>query len=58
MESSIDAEKSSIEWAPGFLNRFPWLGFAALITMLTCVVLTIVVLKTSHNKAKEEWPGP
>jgi len=44
-------------WRPGVKERFPWLGFAALFTVLVCIGFTAVILVTSNGKAKEEWPG-
>jgi hypothetical protein len=44
-------------WQPGFLARFPWIGFGAVSVMLTCISLSIVVLTSSDNKAQEDWPG-
>lgn len=44
-------------WRPGVKERFPWLGFAALLTVLLCIGFTAIILVTSNGKAKEEWPG-
>jgi len=44
-------------WRPGVVERFPWLGFSALLTVLLCIGFTAIILVTSNGKAKEEWPG-
>jgi hypothetical protein len=48
---------NSIHWHPGVAARFPWLGFAAILTMLTCIAFSIVILLTSDTKVREQWPG-
>jgi hypothetical protein len=47
----------SIHWKTGFLARFPWIGVAALSTVLTCIAIEVVILKTSHGRTQEKWPG-
>lgn len=47
----------AIHWHPGVAARFPWLGFLALFTMLTCIAFSVVILLTSDGMVREEWPG-
>ena len=43
------------KWAPGFIARFPWIGFGALVMVLLCVVGSIVTLVTSNGKSQTYW---
>jgi hypothetical protein len=54
---SNNAQPNPEYWQTGFRARFPWVGFGALLLMLGCMGTTIAILKTSDNKAKEQWPG-
>jgi hypothetical protein len=56
-ERNTGAAVNHTYWQPGFLARFPWIGFGAVSVMLTCISLSILVLTTSDNKAQEDWPG-
>jgi Protein of unknown function (DUF3176) len=53
-----DPEGGSLRdhWNTGLKARFPWIGVAALVTMLMCMGLVVLILATSNNKAQEEWP--
>ncbi|KAK5010308.1 hypothetical protein LTR28_010668 [Elasticomyces elasticus] len=53
-----DTEKafSDPQWAPGFIARFPWLGFGALFTALLCSAASIVTLLVSNGKSQTDWP--
>ena len=44
------------EWKPGFWARFPWIGFGALLTVILCVVGSVVILETSNGKSETHWP--
>lgn len=46
-----------VQWEPGFWKRFPWLGCAAIVTMLLCIAMDGVILGTSRWKYREEWPA-
>lgn len=55
-----DGSKQSINdpnWNPGFWTRFPWIGFAALITILVCAAASVIVLEVSNGQSVNEWPG-
>jgi hypothetical protein len=56
-ERNNEAALDTTYWQPGFLERFPWVGFGAVSVMLTCITLSIIVLTSSDNKAQEDWPG-
>jgi hypothetical protein len=56
-EEKHDHPDSSIHWQTGVWARFPWLGFGALITILISIAMTIVIMKTSHGKNPNQWPG-
>ncbi|GAB7351795.1 hypothetical protein MBLNU459_g2368t1 [Dothideomycetes sp. NU459] len=47
---------SSPFWAPGFVARFPWLGFGALFTVLLCTVGSVLTLVLSNNRSQTHWP--
>jgi hypothetical protein len=58
----INSEKNddaavSIHWHPGVAARFPWLGFGAILTMLSCIAFSIIILVTSDGEVREQWPG-
>lgn len=46
-----------IHWQPGIKSRFPWLGFAALLTMVIGIGCTVLILVTSKGKIAEQWPS-
>lgn len=54
---SKDDTPGAIHWHPGVAARFPWLGFVAILTMLSCIAFSIVILLTSDEKVREQWPG-
>jgi hypothetical protein len=47
----------SVQWETGFKARFPWLVFGAIALMLVDIAMMGVVLGTSSDKSREEWPG-
>lgn len=44
------------KWQPGFRSQFPWLGFIALATILTCAAASVIVLVFCDGTAKSKWP--
>jgi hypothetical protein len=46
-----------VHWETGFWKRFPWIGAVAIFTMLVCIAMDGVILGTSHDKFREEWPA-
>ena len=59
--SSTDDERENRQivehqWHPGFVARFPWVGFGALAVVLVCVVASVVVLVTSNGRSQTHWP--
>ena len=44
------------KWAPGVKNRFPWIGFGALVLVLACAAASVVVLVTSNHVSQSKWP--
>lgn len=46
----------AVQWHPGFMARFPLLGASAMFTMLCCIASVGIVLGTSHDKFRNEWP--
>lgn len=55
--NSTPNANAQVEWHPGVKARFPWLGFAALLTILLCIAFTVIILVTSNGKVQEVWPG-
>jgi hypothetical protein len=56
-EDARNHTKAPIDWHTGVRARFPWLGFGALMTIMVCISMTIVIMKTSHGKTRDQWPG-
>jgi hypothetical protein len=50
VESSSDPQ-----WAPGFVARFPWLGFGALFVVLLTSVGSILTLMLSRDRSERDW---
>ncbi|QDS77775.1 hypothetical protein FKW77_005240 [Venturia effusa] len=46
-----------IHWKTGVLARFPWLGFAAILTILVSIAMSVVIMKTSDGKTQDQWPA-
>lgn len=44
------------KWQPGLLNRFPWIGFGALVMILVCSAASVIVLATSDHVSVSHWP--
>lgn len=44
------------EWKPGFIARFPTVGFGALFTVILCAIGSIITLLTSDGKSQSHWP--
>nr|POE47213.1 hypothetical protein CFP56_00545 [Quercus suber] len=44
-------------WRPGFANRFPWLGFGALVVVLLCAMASVLTLELSNGKSQTQWPS-
>lgn len=55
-----DAEMQSLhddpKWQPGFKARFPWIGFAALVTILLCAGSSVAILEASDGCSQTHWP--
>ncbi|USW58217.1 hypothetical protein Slin15195_G115360 [Septoria linicola] len=49
--------RTEAHWKPGFVSRFPWLGFGALTTVVVCLVACIIVLVVSDGRAQgdQSW---
>ena len=50
-----------LNWNPGFVRRFPWVGFGALAGVVACMAIAIIVLwasngKSQTSKAGNRWP--
>ena len=57
--SDADRSEQQLEepqWTPGFFAQFPWLGFGALATALTCAIVSVVTLLLSDGKSQHQWP--
>jgi hypothetical protein len=59
-ESSLGHEKHEVwnghnTWAPGFWNRFPWLGCCALLTVLLASASAVFVLLLSDGRPETRW---
>lgn len=58
--SSDGSERSQVpkdpKWEPGFGNRFPWIGFGALVMVLVCAAASVIVLVTSNHQSVTKWP--
>jgi hypothetical protein len=46
-----------VHWETGFWKRFPWIGAIAIFTMLVCIAMDGLILGTSDQKFREEWPA-
>ena len=46
-----------VQWETGFWKRFPWVGGLAILTMLVCLAMDGVIMGTSNNKFREQWPA-
>lgn len=44
-------------WKPGFANRFPYLGFGALVVILLCAMASVLTLELSNGKSQTNWPA-
>ena len=42
-------------WEPGFWNRFPWLGFGALLIVLLCSGASVLILLLSNHRSENRW---
>lgn len=59
--SSIDRERpqrllQDARWQPGFVRRFPWIGFASIVVALGCAAASVAVLVTSNGQSVTRWP--
>lgn len=50
-----------LNWNPGFIRRFPWVGLGALAGVFACMAAAIIVLwvsngKSQTSKAGNRWP--
>lgn len=43
-------------WRPGFVARFPWVGFVALVTVMICCAASAIVLYMSNGVSQTDWP--
>ena len=43
------------DWHPGFVARFPWLGFCALLIVLLASIGAVIVLIISNQKPQADW---
>jgi hypothetical protein len=53
----LTEKREAVQWQTGFLVRFPWIGFGAMLVMLISIALVGVVLGTSNGKFRNEWPS-
>lgn len=44
------------DWKPGYMARFPWLGFGALAFVLLCAIACVLVLSFADGKSQSKWP--
>lgn len=44
------------KWRPGFIARFPWIGFIALLTVLSCAISSVIILEHANLKSQTQWP--
>ncbi|KAL6704625.1 hypothetical protein ACN47E_008022 [Coniothyrium glycines] len=54
-EDALDPE-AGIDWKPGFINQFPWIGFAGLITLIVSTAAAVAILALSDKRRVEDWP--
>lgn len=54
-DAELDPD-AGIDWRPGFMNQFPWIGFAGLITMLFATACAVAILALSDGKRVKDWP--
>ncbi|KAF1851232.1 uncharacterized protein K460DRAFT_351185 [Cucurbitaria berberidis CBS 394.84] len=45
-----------IDWKPGFKHRFPWVGFAGLLTVILATAMAVAILVQSDRKRVKDWP--
>lgn len=43
-------------WKPGFSNRFPWLGFGALVFVLVAAGACVLTLSLANGVSQRRWP--
>ncbi|USW46959.1 hypothetical protein Slin15195_G002780 [Septoria linicola] len=46
---------NDVNWRPGYLSQFPWLGFCALTLVILCGVGCLVTLLVADNTAEVYW---
>lgn len=46
-----------LDWNPGFVRRFPWVGFGALCGVFICMGIAILVLLLSDKKSQTTKSG-
>ena len=51
----IDPE-AGIDWNPGFVHQFPWIGFAGFCTIIVATALAVAILAQSNGKRVKDWP--
>jgi hypothetical protein len=56
-ESEETGQSEEVRWITGYVARFPWVGFGAIVLILVLIGMTGLVLATSHGRSKEEWPA-
>lgn len=60
LESGAGAQQTNAHdpnWRPGFLNRFPYLGFGSLVVILICAVGAVLNLTLSNGVSQSKWPA-
>ncbi|KAI5362810.1 hypothetical protein Slin15195_G101910 [Septoria linicola] len=59
LEAGAGSDRSSLDdpdWKPGYMNRFPWLGFGSLVVVLLCAIACVLTLVFAQGKSESEWP--
>lgn len=55
-EVDEDEDDHGIDWQPGWRHRFPWTGFAGLVTIVVATAMAVAILGISHHKRVDDWP--
>jgi hypothetical protein len=59
-EYNVDTKEvvydDGIDWRTGYRSRFPWVGFAGLMTIIVATALAVAILGLSNKKRVKDWP--
>jgi hypothetical protein len=54
--ASVGDKFHASNWNPGYLARFPWMGFLGLLGVLICALINVAVLISSNGVSSSVWP--